>query len=230
MSIQQNLNNVKSTLPSNVTLVAVSKTKPVSDLMEAYNAGQRIFGENKIQEMTEKWEQMPKDIEWHMIGHVQTNKVKYMAPYVSLIHGVDSLKLLQEINKQAVKNNRVINCLLQVYIAEEETKFGLNETELGEILKQVQNDNTYTNVTITGLMGMASFTEDQNQIKKEFLHLKSIFDKYKKLDPSDNEQAKQTSNLKLETLSMGMSGDYKLAIDCGSTMVRIGSSIFGTRK
>lgn len=230
MSIQQNLNKIKSQLPPHVTLVAVSKTKPVSDLMEAYNAGQRIFGENKIQEMTEKWEQMPKDIEWHMIGHVQTNKVKYMAPYVSLIHGVDSLKLLQEINKQAVKNNRVINCLLQVYIAEEETKFGLNETELEEILKQVQNDSTYTNVTITGLMGMASFTEDQNQIKKEFLHLKSIFDKYKKLDPGDNEQAKRNSNLKLETLSMGMSGDYKLAIDCGSTMVRIGSSIFGTRK
>lgn len=229
MSIQQNLNNIKSQLPSHVTLVAVSKTKPVSDLMEAYKAGQRIFGENKIQEMTEKWEQMPKDIEWHMIGHVQTNKVKYMAPYVSLIHGVDSLKLLQEINKQAVKNNRVINCLLQVYIAEEETKFGLNETELEEILKQVQNDSTYTNVTITGLMGMASFTEDQNQIKKEFLHLKSIFDKHKKLDPSDNEQEKLTSNLKLETLSMGMSGDYKLAIECGSTMIRVGSSIFGNR-
>ena len=140
MSISQNLNNIKSQLPANVTLVAVSKTKPVADLMEAYIAGQRIFGENKIQEMADKWEQMPKEIQWHMIGHVQTNKVKYMAPFVSLVHGVDSFKLLKEINKQAAKNNRVIDCLLQVFIAEEETKFGLDEDELNEILKQVQND------------------------------------------------------------------------------------------
>ncbi|OXA74710.1 YggS family pyridoxal phosphate enzyme [Flavobacterium columnare NBRC 100251 = ATCC 23463] len=220
MSIQQNLNNIKSSLPSQVTLVAVSKTKPVSDLMEAYQAGQRIFGENKIQEMTEKWEQMPKDIQWHMIGHVQTNKVKYMAPFVSLIHGVDSLKLLQEINKQAQKNNRVIDCLLQIYIAEEETKFGLNETELEEILHLVQNEHSLQNIRIIGLMGMASFSEDQNQIKKEFLELKSLFDKHK---------AVKTENCHLQTLSMGMSGDYQLAIDCGSTMVRIGSSIFGVR-
>ncbi|AMA48404.1 YggS family pyridoxal phosphate-dependent enzyme [Flavobacterium covae] len=220
MSIQQNLNNIKSSLPSQVTLVAVSKTKPVSDLMEAYQAGQRIFGENKIQEMTEKWEQMPKDIQWHMIGHVQTNKVKYMAPFVSLIHGVDSLKLLQEINKQAQKNNRIIDCLLQIYIAEEETKFGLNETELEEILHLVQNENSLQNIRIIGLMGMASFSEDQNQIKKEFLELKSLFDKHK---------AVKTENCHLQTLSMGMSGDYQLAIDCGSTMVRIGSSIFGVR-
>ena len=221
MSISKNLNNIKSQLPTHVTLVAVSKTKPVADLMEAYDAGQRIFGENKIQEMTDKWEVMPKDIEWHMIGHVQTNKVKYMAPYVSLIHGVDSLKLLQEINKQAAKNNRVIDCLLQVYIAEEESKFGLDEQELDEILNEIQqNKENYKNIRIVGLMGMATFTENQNQIEKEFKHLKTIFDKYNQLE---------TSNLKLETLSMGMSGDYQLAISCGSTMVRIGSSIFGSR-
>lgn len=221
MSISKNLNNIKSQLPSHVTLVAVSKTKPVADLMEAYDAGQRIFGENKIQEMTEKWEVMPKDIEWHMIGHVQTNKVKYMAPYVSLIHGVDSLKLLQEINKQAAKNNRVIDCLLQVYIAEEESKFGLDEQELDEILNEIQhNKENYKNIRIVGLMGMATFTENQNQIEKEFKHLKTIFDKYSQLE---------TSNMKLQTLSMGMSGDYQLAISCGSTMVRIGSSIFGSR-
>ena len=221
MSISKNLNNIKSQLPAHVTLVAVSKTKPVADLMEAYNAGQRIFGENKIQEMTDKWEVMPKDIEWHMIGHVQTNKVKYMAPYVSLIHGVDSLKLLQEINKQAAKNNRVIDCLLQVYIAEEESKFGLDEQELDEILNEIQhNKENYKNIRIVGLMGMATFTENQNQIEKEFKHLKTIFDKYSKLN---------TENCQLNTLSMGMSGDYQLAISCGSTMVRIGSSIFGSR-
>lgn len=221
MSISKNLNNIKSQLPNHVTLVAVSKTKPVADLMEAYNAGQRIFGENKIQEMTDKWEVMPKDIEWHMIGHVQTNKVKYMAPYVSLIHGVDSLKLLQEINKQAIKNNRVIDCLLQVYIAEEESKFGLDENELNEILDEVQqNKESYKNIRIVGLMGMATFTENQNQIEKEFKRLKSIFDKYKTLN---------TEHCQLNTLSMGMSGDYQLAISCGSTMVRIGSSIFGNR-
>jgi len=221
MSIKSKLLEIKSAVPQHVTLVAVSKTKPVSELMEAYEAGQRIFGENKIQEMAEKFEQMPKDIQWHMIGHVQTNKVKYMAPFVSLIHGVDSLKLLQEIDKQAKKNNRVIDCLLQIHIAEEETKFGLDEKELDEILKQVQQDNeNFKNVKIVGLMGMATFTENQDQIKKEFLHLKSIY---------DNHQQVTTSNLKLETLSMGMSGDYHLAISCGSTMVRIGSSIFGTR-
>ena len=221
MSIAENITQIKSQLPAHVTLVAVSKTKPVADLMEAYNAGQRIFGENKIQEMTEKWEQMPKDIQWHMIGHVQTNKVKYMASYVSLIHGVDSLKLLQEINKQAKKHNRSIDCLLQVYIAEEESKFGLDENELNEITNEVlQNKESYKNIRIVGLMGMATFTESQNQIEKEFNRLKSIFDKYKKLN---------TEHCQLSTLSMGMSGDYQLAISCGSTMVRIGSSIFGTR-
>jgi pyridoxal phosphate enzyme (YggS family) len=219
MSIAQNLTQIKSQLPYHVTLVAVSKTKPVADLMEAYNAGQRIFGENKIQEMTEKWEQMPKDIEWHMIGHVQTNKVKYMAEYVSLIHGVDSLKLLQEINKQAKKHNRVIDCLLQIHIAEEETKFGLDEEELNHILTS-DDFKSLENIRIVGLMGMATFTENQNQIEKEFNHLKAIFDNYKKLN---------TEHCQLNTLSMGMSGDYQLAISCGSTMVRIGSSIFGAR-
>ncbi|WP_264529853.1 YggS family pyridoxal phosphate-dependent enzyme [Flavobacterium sp. N502540] len=219
MSIASNLNTIKVGLPENVTLVAVSKTKPVSDLMQAYDAGQRIFGENKIQEMTEKWEQMPKDIQWHMIGHVQTNKVKFMAPFVSLIHGVDSLKLLQEINKQALKNNRIIDCLLQIHIAEEETKFGLDENELKALISS-SDFIELKNIKVLGLMGMATFTEDQNQIKKEFTHLKSIFDSIKEL---------KTENCNLTTVSMGMSGDYQLAIECGSTMVRIGSSIFGGR-
>ncbi|KIO51940.1 YggS family pyridoxal phosphate-dependent enzyme [Flavobacterium hibernum] len=219
MSIQSNLNTIKASLPEHVTLVAVSKTKPVSDLIQAYEAGQRIFGENKIQEMTEKWEQMPKDIQWHMIGHVQSNKVKFMAPFVSLIHGVDSLKLLQEINKQALKNNRVIDCLLQMHIAEEETKFGLDENELNALISS-SDFKEMKNIRILGLMGMATFTEDQNQIKKEFTHLKTIFDSIQKLE---------TENCNLNTISMGMSGDYKLAIECGSTMVRIGSSIFGGR-
>ena len=219
MSIRENLLNIKATLPSQVTLVAVSKTKPVFDLMQAYEAGQRVFGENKIQEMTEKWEQMPKDIEWHMIGHIQSNKVKYMAPYVSLIHGVDSLKLLAEINKQAQKNNRIIDCLLQLHIAEEETKFGLNEEELNELLRSEIFKNL-KNIKVVGLMGMATFTENKTQIKKEFQHLKAIFDKH---------QEPTTHNRQFTTLSMGMSGDYQLAIECGSTMVRIGSSIFGGR-
>jgi pyridoxal phosphate enzyme (YggS family) len=219
MSIAQSLLKIKSTLPSTVTLVAVSKTKPIPDLMEAYDAGQRIFGENKIQEMAEKWEAMPKDIEWHMIGHVQTNKVKFMAPFVSLIHGVDSLKLLEEINKQAKKNNRIIDCLLQIYIAEEESKFGLDEEELNEILTSTSFQEL-KNIRVVGLMGMATFTDNQNQIKKEFTHLKSIF---------DTTNQRLTSNFQLLTLSMGMSGDYQLAINCGSTVVRIGSSIFGTR-
>ncbi|MFM1754356.1 MAG: hypothetical protein RLZZ236_1295 [Bacteroidota bacterium] len=221
MSIQNNLKSIQALLPEKVTLVAVSKTKPVSDLMEAYEAGQRIFGENKIQEMTEKWEAMPKDIQWHMIGHVQTNKVKYMAPYVHLIHGMDSLKLLQEINKQAQKNNRIIDCLLQVYIAEEESKFGLDEKEVNEILEYMQNEkNEMNHVRIVGLMGMATFTNNPVQVEKEFSRLKTIFDSYSDLN---------TNNCQLNTLSMGMSGDYALAIKCGSTMVRIGSSIFGGR-
>jgi len=221
MSIKDNLLKIKSSLPSNVTLVAVSKTKPVSDLMLAYEAGQRIFGENKVQEMTEKWQQMPKDIEWHMIGHVQSNKVKYIIPYVKLIHGVDSLKLLIEINRLAKKWLKTINCLLQIHIEEEETKFGLNEVELVEILHFITEEtNEIKNIKIVGLMGMATFTENQDQIKREFYHLKSIFDKHNSLN---------TINCQMNTLSMGMSGDYSLAIYCGSTMVRIGSSIFGSR-
>lgn len=215
--IKQNLTAIKSVLPDHVTLVAVSKTKPVSDLMEAYDAGQRIFGENKIQEMAEKQSQMPSDVEWHMIGHVQTNKVKFMAPFVSLIHGVDSLKLLVEINKQAAKHNRVIDCLLQMHIAEEETKFGLDEAELNDLLSSGVLTEL-KNIRIKGLMGMATFTDDTSQVRKEFLHLKSIFDSLAEHPAID-----------AQILSMGMSGDYEIAIECGSTMVRIGSSIFGGR-
>ena len=216
MSIASNLSKIKASIPDNVSLVAVSKTKPVTDLMEAYNAGQRIFGENKIQEMTDKWQVMPKDIEWHMIGHVQTNKVKFMAEYVRLIHGVDSLKLLEEINKQALKHNRIIDCLLQVHIAQEDTKFGFDENELLKLLLS-KEFLELKNIKITGLMGMASFSDDENLVKKEFEYLKSIFD-----DLNINEY-------NLEILSMGMSGDYKIAINCGSNMIRIGSSVFGSR-
>jgi hypothetical protein len=219
MSIAENLLSIKNNLPEQVTLVAVSKTKPIPDLMEAYDAGQRIFGENKIQEMEEKWEQMPKDIQWHMIGHVQTNKVKFMAPFVSLIHGVDSFKLLKEINKQAVKSDRVIDCLLQMHIAEEETKFGLDQEELNSIVASNEFQEM-KNIRITGLMGMATFTDNQEQVKKEFSQLKSIFAQL---------QTQPTDNCQLQILSMGMSGDYKLAIEIGSTMIRIGSSIFGGR-
>ena len=220
MTIKDNLNKIQSSLPPHVTLVAVSKTWPVPDLMEAYNAGQRIFGENKIQEMAAKYEEMPKDIQWHMIGHVQTNKVKYMASFVTLVQGVDSMKLLAEIDKQGKKHNRVIDCLLQMHIAEEDTKFGMDEGELNDLLasdefKQLQN------IRVTGLMGMATFTDDESQIRREFTHLKDNFDHLSK-QPS-------TVNCQLSTLSMGMSGDYKIAMDCGSTMVRIGSSIFGNR-
>lgn len=216
MPIAQNLTEIKSQLPAHVTLVAVSKTKPVADLMEAYHAGQRIFGENYVQELVEKHEALPKDIQWHFIGHLQSRKVKQLAPFVSLIHGVDSFKLLQEINKQAVNNNRIIDCLLQIHIADEETKFGLDEEELNDILMSDDFKNL-ENIRIVGLMGMATFTENQNQIEKEFNHLKTIFDKLR------------TQNSELKTLSMGMSGDFPLAISCGSTMVRIGSSIFGSR-
>jgi pyridoxal phosphate enzyme (YggS family) len=216
MSIQQNLIQIKSKLPSHVTLVAVSKTKPVADLLEAYTAGQRIFGENYVQELVEKQQALPHDFEWHFIGHLQSRKVKLIAPFVSLIHGVDSAKLLQEINKEAAKNNRVIDCLLQIHIAVEESKFGLDEVELTEILTSADFKNL-KNIRIVGLMGMASFTDNQNQIEKEFNYLKTLFDKLK------------ITNSELQTLSMGMSNDYQLAISCGSTMIRIGSSIFGTR-
>jgi len=216
MSIAQNLTKIKSQLPAHVTLVAVSKTKPVADLMEAYHAGQRIFGENYVQELVEKHEALPKDIQWHFIGHLQSRKVKQLAQFVNLIHGVDSYKLLQEINKQATNNNRIIDCLLQIHIADEATKFGLDEEELNAIVTSDDFKNL-ENIRIVGLMGMATFTENQNQIEKEFNHLKTIFDKLK------------TQNSELKTLSMGMSGDFPLAISCGSTMVRIGSSIFGSR-
>ncbi len=215
MSISENLKNVKSQLPPGVVLVAVSKTKPVRELMEAYGSGQRIFGENKIQEMESKWREMPKDIQWHMIGHVQTNKVKYMAPFVSLIHAVDSLKLLKEINKQAKKNDRVIKCLLQIKIAAEESKFGLDGATAASLLasEEVQG---LQNIKIVGLMGMGTFTNDVEQLQSEFQTLKKPYDQFK-----------QTYNLSV--LSMGMSADYDLAIKNGSTMVRVGSSIFGTR-
>ncbi|XMO86506.1 YggS family pyridoxal phosphate-dependent enzyme [Algibacter sp. AS12] len=219
MSIKENLNNIKSKLPEHVTLVAVSKTKPVSDLMEAYEAGQRIFGENKIQEMVEKHQDMPKDIEWHMIGHVQTNKVKYMAEFVSLIHGVDNYKLLKEINKQAKKHNRVIDCLLQLKIASEDSKFGMSFEEASEII-QSEKFSELKNINVVGVMGMATFTTDENQITNEFNRLKFAFDALKAL---------QTQYCRLKTISMGMSGDFPLAIAAGSTMIRVGSSIFGSR-
>jgi pyridoxal phosphate enzyme (YggS family) len=216
MNITENLHQIKSTLPENVTLLAVSKTKPNEAILEAYNVGHRIFGENKVQELTDKYEALPKDIEWHMIGHLQSNKVKYIAPFISLIHGVDSFKLLQEINKRAEQNNRVIDCLLQIHIAEEDSKFGFDEKEVLELLAS-EEFKSLQNVTVIGLMGMATFTDNEDQIRKEFTGLKQLFDKL------------QTSNFKLQTLSMGMSGDYQLAIECGSTMVRVGSSIFGDR-
>ena len=219
MSISQKIIDLKAELPSEVSLVAVSKTKPISDLMQAYEAGQRIFGENKIQEMTEKWEAMPKDIKWHMIGHVQTNKVKFMAPYVSLIHGVESIKLLAEIDKQGKKNNRIIDCLLQFFIADEETKFGLDKNEFTEIINSDIFKNL-KNIKVVGLMGMASFTDNTEQVSREFQMLKSIFDEY---------QLTVTDNFELQTLSIGMSGDYKIAIDHGSNMIRVGTSIFGSR-
>ena len=216
MSITQNIKALHTTLPKNVTLVAVSKTKPIEDLQEAYDAGQRVFGENKIQEMAEKWEVLPKDISWHMIGHLQKNKVKYMAHFVDLIHGVDSLKLLKEINKQAKKHDRIVKCLLQIKIAEEDSKFGISAKDAASLLasdelKQLKN------IAIVGLMGMATFTDDETQIQQEFKHLKTTFDSL------------QPTHKSLEIISMGMSGDYELAIKEGSTMVRIGSSIFGER-
>lgn len=219
MSIKQNLQNITSQLPEQLTLVAVSKTKPASDIMEAYNAGQRVFGENKIQEMVDKHEQLPKDIEWHMIGHVQRNKVKYMAEFVHLIHGVDNFKLLKEINKQAKKHNRSIDCLLQIKIAEEDSKFGMTAKEASTIL-QSEEFSELKNICIKGVMGMATFTDDEAQIKQEFSFLKLTFDTLEQLE---------RFNFKPETISMGMSGDYKLAIECGSTMIRVGSSIFGER-
>jgi pyridoxal phosphate enzyme (YggS family) len=212
--IKENLENIQTTIPMGVTLVAVSKTKPNEAILEAYQAGQRVFGENKVQDLALKAETLPKDIEWHMIGHLQTNKVKFIAPFVYLIHGVDSIKLLKEINKRAAQNDRVINCLLQIHIAQEETKFGFDKTEALEVLAL---NNTLENIRIVGLMGMATNTKDELQIRKEFVSLKTLAINL------------TTKNCKLETISMGMSGDYKLAIEEGSTMVRVGSAIFGSR-
>ncbi len=219
MSVANNIQQLKKTLPKEVVLVAVSKTKPIASILEAYRIGQRIFGENKIQEMTAKFEELPKDIEWHMIGHLQRNKIKYMAHYVHLIHGIDSFKTLKEINKQAKKHHRVIRCLLQAKIAKEDTKFGLSFSEIDAILnaKELQE---LEHIKISGFMGMASFTNNQEQIKKEFLALKKFF---------DSQKNKTATNIDIQTLSMGMSGDYQLAIACGSNMVRVGSAIFGSR-
>lgn len=216
MNISENIQKHKEELGQEVSLVAISKTKPISDILEAYKAGQRIFGENKIQEMTAKWEALPKDIEWHMVGNVQRNKVKYMAPYVNLIHTVDSLKLLKEIDKEAKKNERNISCLLQIKIAEEDSKSGISAEEAKGILNS-EEFSKMQHVKVVGLMGMATFTEDMEQVRKEFQSLNSVFKEFKINFPQ------------LKILSMGMSGDYKIAVECGSNMVRIGSSIFGER-
>ena len=218
--IKKNLQAVRAKLLPEVTLVAVSKTKPIELLMEAYNEGQRIFGENKVQELCDKQEQLPKDIEWHMIGHLQRNKVKYIAPFVFLIHGVDSERLLKEINKQALKNNTVINCLLQIHIAEEETKFGFSIPEVTVLLSNDSFADEYKGITVKGLMAMASNTSDENQVGKEFKTVKQLY---------DDLQSVTQSNVKMDTLSMGMSGDFELAMKCGSNMVRVGSTIFGHR-
>ena len=218
--IKENLQHIQQTLSKGVTLVAVSKTKPIADLLTAYDAGQRIFGENKIQEMVDKYDALPKDIQWHMIGHLQSNKVKYMAHFVSLIHGVDKFKTLVEINKQAKKHDRVIDCLLQAKIAKEDSKFGLSFEEIASILTAPEFMEL-KNIKIVGFMGMATFTEDQQQLNEEFGSLKNFFDTQKQKSNSDNCQ--------LSILSMGMSGDYALAIKNGSNMIRVGSSIFGNR-
>lgn len=220
MTVESKLQKVKSIIPLHVKLVAISKTHPVEVVMEAYNAGQRVFGENKVQEMVSKYEAMPKDIEWHLVGHLQTNKVKNIAPFVSLIHSVDSLKLLTVIDKEAEKVNRVIDCLLQIHIAMEETKFGLSAEELNELLSSPEFKKL-KNIRIVGLMGMATFTDNVGHIRSEFKSLSDLFKKVKENYFSQNDYFKE--------LSMGMSSDYSIAIEEGSTMVRVGSSIFGYR-
>jgi len=221
MSIADNIKRLKrETDPINVTLIAVSKTKPAAEVMEAYNAGQRLFGENMVQELVEKYEQLPKDIQWHLIGHLQSNKVKYIAPFITMIQSADSLKLLQEINKHAEKNNRVIDCLLQIYIADEETKFGLGFDEAIELLRSEELAKL-RHIRIRGLMGIATNTENEKQIKEEYYELKNFFDGIK--------QSFFRKDEAFDTLSMGMSSDYKIAIEEGSTMVRLGSTIFGQR-
>lgn len=219
--IQENIRHLLSSLAETpCQLVAISKTKPVSDIMDAYEAGQRHFGENKVQELAAKYEELPKDIKWHMVGHLQRNKVKYIAPFVHLIHSIDSLKLLKEVNKQAEKAGRTIDCLLQVHIAEESTKFGFGPEELTP-LAQSDALQSLEHVRVVGLMGMATFTEDESQIKREFNSLHTLFEHLKTIQLPDN--------VKMQELSMGMSGDYPLALACGSTMIRVGSSIFGAR-
>ena len=217
--IKENLNVVRATLPDNVTLIAVSKTKPIEDLQEAYDAGQRIFGENKALEMRDKHQVLPDDIKWHFIGHLQTNKIKYIAPFVTLIHSIDSASLLDAVNKEAAKNNRVIDCLLQFHIAQEDTKFGLDMEEAKNMIES-ENFKKMNNVRIVGVMGMATFTDDVNQVRNEFKTLKHIFDTLK-----DN-YFKDDS---FKEISMGMSDDYPIAIEEGATMVRVGSKIFGAR-
>lgn len=216
MSIKDNLENIILKIPSEVSLVAVSKTKPINDILEAYRCGQKVFGENKIQELVEKYDKLPKDIEWHMIGHIQRNKVKYMAPFISLVHSVDSYRLIREINKQGKINNRVINCLLQIKIASEESKFGFTEKEATNFLNSEEYES-FKNIKIVGLMGMATFTDNQIKINQEFKELKIFYDKVNR------------SNNQINKLSMGMSDDYRIAIRNGSTMIRLGSSIFGRR-
>ncbi len=220
MSIQENLLKLKNQIPVHVKLIAVSKTKPVQHIIELYDAGHKIFGENRVQELTEKFPQLPADIEWHFIGHLQTNKVKYIAPFVSLIHSVDSLKLLKEIAKEAAKNNRIVNCLLEMYIAGEESKFGLDISEAFTILDS-PDIKVMHNIRICGVMGMASFTEDMNLVRKEFRNLKTWFNQLKEKYFYNQSYFKE--------ISMGMSGDYQVAIKEGSTMVRIGTAIFGER-
>ena len=218
--IKENLNIVRATVPSNVTLIAVSKTKPVSDLQEAYDTGQRIFGENKALEMRDKHQALPDDIQWHFIGHLQTNKIKYIAPFVTLIHAIDSLSLLEAVNKEAAKNNRVIDCLLQFHIAQEETKFGLDLEEARSMLES-ESYKKLKNINICGVMGMATFTDDAAQVRNEFKSLKNIFETLKENYFKENESFKE--------ISMGMSDDYPIAIEEGATMVRVGSKIFGAR-
>lgn len=222
MSIAENIQQIEAEIAPNARLIAVTKTKPIEMLLEAYQAGFKRYGENKVQEMVSKYEQLPKDIEWHLIGHLQSNKVKYMASFVVMIHSVDSLKLLQEINKQAAKNNRVIDCLLQLFIAQEETKFGLSEEEALELLLSDEL-KAMQNVRIAGLMGMASNTEDENQVRLEFKKLKQFFERL------NNQSQLFPSNVVLKEISMGMSGDYAIAVEEGSTLVRVGSAIFGSR-
>jgi len=220
MSIADNLKTISTTLPEQVTLVAVSKTKPLSALQEAYDAGQRVFGENRVEELVEKDQVLPNDIEWHMIGHLQSKKTKYIAPFVSLIHGVDSFKLLGEINKQAERNDRVIDCLIQFHIATESTKFGFDFSSVDTWLDQ-GNLSELKNIRLRGVMGMATFTENESQVREEFQNLKRIFDRLKDAHFGSNDYFGQ--------ISMGMSGDYRIALEEGSTMIRVGSLIFGSR-